>query len=284
MEFMDNATPNIDLNTQVTFDALADTGELKVCVLSSGSKGNAVYISDGETSLLLDAGLSAREIENRLYARGLCPRDLTAILISHHHSDHVKGVGPMARRFGLPVYTLEITVEHCSLGNLKCVHYFQKGQTFRINRLSIHPFDTPHDAADSVGFVITRGDKKIGIATDLGVITNVVRQHLCDCNILILEANHDPDMLLNGPYPWYLKQRIKSRDGHLSNYDCRAFLDEIMHDELEHVILAHLSEANNTPEKVLETVGTLFTNRATCLTVALQHVPTEIIICKGNGP
>lgn len=280
MKFMDDAAPNIDLKTQPTFDALNNAAELKVCVLSSGSKGNAVYISDGETSLLLDAGLSAREIENRLSARGLCPQGLTAILISHHHSDHVKGVGPMARRFGLPVYTLEVTVKHCNLGNLKCVHYFQKGQAFQINRLSIHPFDTPHDAADSVGFVISGHNKKIGLATDLGVITNVVREHLRGCNLLILEANHDPDMLQEGPYPWHLKQRIKSRDGHLSNYDCRAFLDEIMHDELEHVILAHLSEANNTPEKVLETVGPLFANRATGVTVALQHEPTEIIICK----
>lgn len=251
---------------------------LKVCVLASGSKGNAIYISDGQTNLLLDAGLSAREVEARLALRDLGARDLTAILISHHHSDHVRGIGPMSRRYGLPVYTLPATLQNCKLGNLTSVCYFEKGRAFAINSLSVHAFDTPHDAVDSVGFVITAGSLKIGIATDLGIITNVVREHLRGCNLLVLEANHDVEMLLHGPYPWYLKQRVKSRSGHLSNEDCCEFLRDIMHDALEHVIFAHLSETNNTPEKVHEVMRLLFCNANIRFTVASQKYPTEIII------
>lgn len=253
---------------------------LKVCVLASGSKGNAIYIGNGDTGLLLDAGLSAREIEARLAMRGLCPQDLTAILISHHHSDHVKGIGPMSRRYGLPVYTLPTTLENCKTGNLQKVCYFEKGQEFAINSLKVRAFDTPHDAVDSVGFVIEAHGLKIGIATDLGVITNVVREYLRDCNLLVMEANHDVEMLLDGPYPWYLKQRIKSRSGHLSNNDCFGFLQEIMHDALEYVIFAHLSEANNTHEKVREVMQPLFEGDGIDFTVACQNYPTEIIIVR----
>lgn len=256
---------------------------LKVCVLASGSKGNAIYISDGQTNLLLDAGLSAREIEARLALRGLNPHELTAILISHHHSDHVRGIGPMSRRYGLPVYTLPATLQNCKLGNLKSVLYFEKGRAFTINSLSVHAFDTPHDAVDSVGFVISAGGLKIGVATDLGIITNVVREHLRGCNLLVLEANHDVEMLLHGPYPWYLKQRVKSRSGHLSNDDCCEFLGDIMHDALEHVIFAHLSETNNTPEKVREVMQPLFCAADIPFTVAGQNYPTEIIVIAGKN-
>lgn len=253
---------------------------LKVCVLASGSKGNAIYISDGETGLLLDAGLSAREIEARLAIRGLYPQDLTAILISHHHSDHVRGIGPMSRRFGLPVYTLPATLDNCRVGNLKKICYFEKGRAFAINSLKVHAFDTPHDAVDSVGFVFEAHGLKIGFATDLGIVTNVVREHLRGCNLLIMEANHDVDMLMHGPYPWYLKQRVKSRSGHLSNEDCSAFLQDIMHDTLDHVVFAHLSETNNTPEKVREVMQPLFGGNGAGFTVAGQNYPTEIIIVR----
>lgn len=255
---------------------------LTVCVLSSGSKGNAIYISDGETALLLDAGLSAKEIVARMALRGLCPQDLSAILISHHHGDHVKGIGPMARRYGLAIYTLPKTVGNCRLGPLRDIRFFEKGQPFRINSMTIHAFDTPHDAVDSVGFVFTTMfNRKIGVATDLGTITNAVRENLRGCNLLVLEANHDVNMLLNGNYPWYLKQRIKGRDGHLSNADCCALLGEIMHDTLEHVIFAHLSEENNTREKVLEVMQPVFENVTAQFTIAEQGRPTEIILSKG---
>lgn len=262
---------------QSNFTALETETKLEVCVLASGSKGNAIYISDGETALLLDAGLSAREIEARLALRGLASQNLTAILISHHHGDHVRGIGPMSRRYGLPVYALPATMENCKPGNLKSVHYFDKGRAFSINTLKIHAFDTPHDAVDSVGFVISAGSLKLGVATDLGVITNVVRDHLRGCHMLVLEANHDLEMLMHGPYPWHLKQRVKGRNGHLSNDACCEFLNEVLHAEMEHVIFAHLSETNNTPQKVQQVMEPLFSNCKTKFTVAGQNYPTEII-------
>lgn len=274
------ATGATDSRQNAECSALPKIKQLSVCVLASGSKGNAIYVSDGQTALLLDAGLSAREIEARMAVRGLSPQALTAILVTHHHGDHVRGIGPMSRRYGLPVYTLPVTQRHCNLGTLQKVYYFDKGGAFRINSFNVHAFDTPHDAADSVGFTLTSGGVKIGVATDLGVITNPVREHLRGCHFLVLEANHDMEMLLNGPYPWHLKQRVKSREGHLSNAACGEFLAEIMHDSLEHVIFAHLSETNNTPQKVHAVMAPLFSGHKTKFTVAAQAYPTEIIVIK----
>ncbi len=229
---------------------------LCVCVLASGSKGNAIYISDGDTAILVDAGLSGIEIQRRMEAAGLRVADLKAIVISHEHSDHVRGVGVMARRHGLPVYISRHTERAlgASIGRLPQICHFQTGRPFKIGKLDIHPFSTSHDACDPAGFTIGGNGQKIGIATDLGIATGMVKQHLKNCALLILEANHDPTMLIQGPYPWPLKQRIQGRDGHLSNIDSGALLEELSHDGLCHVILAHLSETNNTPEKARETV------------------------------
>lgn len=229
---------------------------LSVCVLASGSKGNAIYISDGHTAILIDAGLSGIEIQRRMEAAGLIVQGLNAIVVSHEHSDHVRGVGVMARRFDLPVYMTKGTETAAArhLGRIDQLHNFDIGQTFAIENLTIHPFAISHDASDPAGFTVAQNGRKIGIATDLGIATGMVKQHLKACSLLVLEANHDPVMLTEGPYPWPLKQRIKSRNGHLSNQDSRDLLEEIKHDGLCHVILAHLSEANNTPEKALEAV------------------------------
>ncbi len=183
-----------------------------MCVLASGSKGNSIFISDGTTSVLVDAGLSGVEIERRLRSIGKFPRDLDAILVSHEHDDHIRSVGILSRRFHLPVYISHKT-EKSALSNLRSVHdikYFECGSGFKIKELSIHPFSISHDAEDPSGFTVSRNGTKIGIATDLGIATSVVKEHLKGCNALILEANHDPDMLITGPYPWHLKQRIKS--------------------------------------------------------------------------
>ena len=229
---------------------------LSVCVLASGSKGNAIYVSDGTTSLLVDAGLSGVEIERRMAWVDLHPDALSAIVVSHEHSDHIRGVGILSRRYKLPVYISPDTCKATGnqLGRLYETRPFQIGQSFAINDLTIHPFATSHDAEDPAGFTIARNGQKVGIATDLGMATGMVRHHLKDCDLLVLEANHDPAMLINGPYPWPLKQRIKSRNGHLSNEDSGGLLAEIMHDRLCHVILAHLSETNNTPDKARDAV------------------------------
>jgi phosphoribosyl 1,2-cyclic phosphodiesterase len=224
--------------------------------LASGSKGNAIYVSDGQTAILVDAGLSGIQIERRLSAAGLSPHSLKALVVSHEHSDHVRGVGILSRRYKLPVYISRQTAAAAAaqLGRLHRTCHFETGRTFTIDDLKIHPFATAHDAADPSGFTIGCNGRKIGIATDLGIATGMVKHHLRTCSLLILEANHDHVMLAEGPYPWPLKQRIKSRNGHLSNDDSRDLLAELKHDGLCHVVLAHLSEINNTPQKALEAV------------------------------
>jgi phosphoribosyl 1,2-cyclic phosphodiesterase len=245
---------------------------LGVCILASGSKGNAIFISSGDTSLLIDAGLSGIEIERRLRSRGLDPKDLNAILVSHEHSDHIQGVGVLSRRYKLPVYINSKTQKAgvSQLGNLHDFKQFECGSMFTINDLSIHPFSISHDALDPCGFTVNQNGTKIGIATDLGIATSMVKEHLKGCTLLILEANHDEQMLINGPYPWPVKQRIKSRTGHLSNEASKTLLNELQHDGLKHVMLAHLSETNNTPQKAVNEVGRALTRCKARLDVALQ--------------
>ncbi len=246
--------------------------KLSVCILASGSKGNATYISNGATSILIDAGLSGIEIQRRMDSRGLSSQDLDAIVVSHEHSDHVRGVGVLSRRFNLPVYVSRKTRKVApELEKISNVIFFECGETFNIDDMIIHPFSISHDAEDPTGFTIKKNGAKIGIATDLGVATSVVKQHLKNCSLLILEANHDPIMLEKGPYPWSLKQRVKGRTGHLSNSESRDLLTEVNHNQLKHVYLAHLSEKNNTPEKALTEVGLALTSTNTSLSVASQN-------------
>ena len=225
----------------------------KVCVLGSGSKGNAIYVADESTAILVDAGMSGSEIEKRLCSRGIDPQTLDALVISHEHGDHTLGVGIMSRRFKLPVYASKRTFRATNgrLGVVSDVKHFEPGTAFHIGSLVVHPFSLCHDAADPVGFTIYSNGTKIGIATDLGVATGLVRHHLKGCRLLVLEANHDVRMLEEGPYPWDLKQRIQSRAGHLSNEASRDLLGDIVDAQLEHVIVAHVSEKNNRPSKAL---------------------------------
>jgi len=255
---------------------------LGVCVLASGSKGNATFISSGDTSLLIDAGLSGIEIERRLKSKGLDPKNLDAILVSHEHSDHIQGVGVLSRRYKLPVYINSKTQKSAvsQLGNLHDFKKFECGSMFTINDLFIHPFSISHDAKDPCGFTVNQNGTKIGIATDLGIATSMVKEHLQGCILLILEANHDEQMLINGPYPWPIKQRIKSRTGHLSNTASRTLLNELQHDGLKHVMLAHLSETNNTPQKAVNEVGRALTRCKARLDVASQDNCGTLLLLK----
>jgi len=254
---------------------------LAVCVLASGSKGNAVYISDGFTSILVDAGFSAIEIKRRLKSRGLNPKEINAILVTHEHSDHIQAVAVLSRQLRLPVYINHKIKDITPLADtVHEVRTFTSGVPFQINNLVVDPFVVSHDAAEPVGFAIGQNGKRIGLATDLGTVTPAVMQNLKDCHMLIIEANHDPDMLANGPYPWTLKQRIQSRSGHLSNKQSGRLLRELQHRDLQHVILAHLSETNNTPQKVLDEISMAFTHNAPRLTVASQHRCGEILYLK----
>ncbi|MBC2737439.1 MAG: MBL fold metallo-hydrolase [Desulfobacteraceae bacterium] len=252
-----------------------DNGDLTVslCMLASGSKGNCIHISAGDRSLLVDAGLSGREIERRMRQRDLSPDNLLAIVVSHEHADHIRGVGVLARRYGLPVYMSGET--ECAalpvIGKLPRTCHFHPGKAFTIPPFTIHPFHVSHDAVDPVGFTIAMNGSRIGIATDLGIATALVEQHLKGCHFLVIEANHDLDMLTNGPYPWPLKQRIKGRNGHLSNEAAEALLRNLMHADLKHVILGHLSETNNTSRQALKIVKQAIGTSVADITVALQN-------------
>ena len=250
-----------------------------VCPLASGSKGNSLFVSTPDTAVLIDAGLSGIEIQRRLAAVGENPDRLKAIIITHEHSDHVKGAGILSRRFNIPVFVTPATYEGCKgLGKIELLNFFECGTAFEIQDLTITPFSISHDARDPAGFTLTFEDKKIGIATDLGIATNLVKSHLSQSNLLYLESNHDSQMLVDGPYPWHLKQRIKSRTGHLSNHDTRELISEILHQDLDHVILAHLSEDNNCPKKAAAEVAKGLNGSKTILYVAGPERPGKMIV------
>ena len=254
---------------------------LAVCMLASGSKGNSTYISDGHTSILIDAGLSGVELQRRLNSRDLAPEHLDAIIVSHEHSDHTQGVGILSRRYKLPVYINRKTYRASpKLGSLHETKSFECGKTFRIGNLTIHPFSISHDAEDPVGFTIGQNGTTAAIATDLGIATSMVKEHLKHCSLLILEANHDLQMLEAGPYPWPLKQRIKGRTGHLSNTSSKILLAELQHENLQHVILAHLSEINNSPQLAFDEVVGALTHCSAKLYVADQYTSSPVIYLK----
>jgi phosphoribosyl 1,2-cyclic phosphodiesterase len=255
--------------------------DLAICVLASGSRGNATYVSDGETAILIDAGLSGIELNRRLTSRGLSADQLDAIIVTHEHTDHIRGVGVLSRRYKLPVYINPKTQKAShQLGELHAIQLFECGATFHINNLAIHPFSISHDAKDPAAFTINQNGSTVAIATDLGIVTSLIKEHLKRCDLLILEANHDPEMLQTGPYPWPLKQRISSRIGHLSNLSSKILLEELQHEKLQHVILAHLSEINNTPQKALGEVAKALTRCSAKLTVADQYSSGPIIYLK----
>jgi len=249
-----------------------------ICPLASGSKGNSIFVSCGNTCFLIDAGLSGIEIQRRLARINVNPENLSAIIITHEHSDHIKGAGVLSRRFQLPVYiTPQTNTASKSIGKLSKTCFFECGHPFEINNISINPFSTSHDASDPVGMTMSYNKRKIGIATDLGIATNLVKQSLKNCDLLYIESNHDPEMLIKGPYPWPLKQRIKSRTGHLSNKDAKELIAELRNEDLQHIILAHLSEENNRPEIAAREVGEALNGSTISLHVAGPSEPGDFI-------
>jgi phosphoribosyl 1,2-cyclic phosphodiesterase len=254
---------------------------IRLCILASGSKGNAIYLESSNSKLLIDAGLSASEIARRMSVIGRSPKELDAILVTHEHADHIRGVGVLARKWNISVHVSEQTLTSVAnkLGMLPKVTLFESGSPFKINDLLIRPFEVTHDAANPVNFIIDNYTVNIGIATDLGYASTVVRENLKECTVLILETNHDPDMLEQGPYPWPIKQRIRSKYGHLSNEEGAKLLVEVLHSGLQQVCLAHLSETNNNPYTALSTVRRILGERVDNLklSVAAQHRVGPII-------
>jgi phosphoribosyl 1,2-cyclic phosphodiesterase len=227
---------------------------MRFSVLASGSGGNACYVETNRARILIDAGLSCREMERRLTAVGVSASRLDGIVLTHEHSDHIRGVGPMARRHNLPLYINSGTLENGqkTLGRLPKLRLIETGGSLVINDLVIETFTKCHDAADPMGIVLSSDGIRVGLATDLGRSTRLAEERLKGCQALILEFNHDLDMLDGGPYPLYLKRRIKGPDGHLSNQQGGELLRAIAHTDLRLVVLAHLSETNNHPERARE--------------------------------
>jgi phosphoribosyl 1,2-cyclic phosphodiesterase len=332
---------------------------VRMTVLASGSKGNSTVVSSSTTSILVDAGLSCRELMKRMKAADEDPSSLDAILITHEHQDHVQGMAVTARKLGIPVYLTEPTyrawvrwmtpqkrityaewlekrrqeaavirqraADQQATGNgeqgaegrsvrcsadltsepdeeekaaaeevlsepekdptaLPCVEYFRSGSGFRIGDIAVTPFTIPHDAADPVGFVFEADGVRIAIATDLGYMPSNVNMHLRRCDVLMLESNHDVDMLRDGPYPWSVKQRVMSRVGHLSNDAAADFLAKGYDGEAAYVVLAHLSENNNLPELARISAERALWDRmsllANHLMLAEQDRPLEAIVLK----
>ena len=322
---------------------------VRFTVLASGSKGNSTVVTGGKTRILVDAGLSCRELFRRMKLADEDPATLDAIIITHEHSDHVAGLAVTARKLGIPVYFTEpthrawirwlsprkqmtyaqwleqcrqqaatrmaeadaATAEDCDPEEsestldlaasadaseepkprkkkpeidpteLPAVHYFQAGKPLQIGDISVSPFTIPHDAADPVGFVFQAEGVRMAFATDLGYIPPNVKAQLKSVDLLLLESNHDLEMLRDGPYPWSVKQRVLSRVGHLSNEACSTYLESEYDGQAAYIVLGHLSESNNMPElarisaeRALNGRASLLANR---LLLAAQHEPLASI-------
>ncbi len=228
--------------------------------------------------ILIDAGLGAREIAARMQTIDRSPEDLDAVFLTHEHGDHIRGAGPLARRYGLPVYSTEgsyAKMKHV-VGKLPDWRVFKADDEILLGDLCVQPYETEHDGVEPVAFVVECGSRKLGHATDMGCAPDRVRQRLQNCQALLLEANHDPEMLDAGPYPWSLKQRVRSDVGHLSNDACADLLTFLIHDDLQRVTLMHLSATNNLPEIALLTARQALNGSPVDLGLARQDAPTEL--------
>lgn len=260
---------------------------MKVCVLGSGSRGNSVWVASGHTRVLFDCGLSATAIANRLRAIGQEPAALKALVLSHEHADHMQGARLLATRYKLPVYISQGAFEAAPvIQRLSSVRLFQPDLPFRIGEVEINPFTVCHDAVQPVGFAVTNHQVKVGIAMDLGAVTSLVTHRLTGCDLLVLESNHDKEMLLAGPYPWGVKQRVRGRNGHLSNDQSSQLLHQVADGRLKAVVLAHLSDVNNSPIKAMRKAELALKRagiRGVRLFCAQQRVVGELISLNEGG-
>ncbi len=256
----------------------------RVCVLGSGSRGNSALVATERTCLLIDAGLSKKETCARLAEAGERADRFDAILISHEHNDHISGLQSLALELKVPVYVTPATHDVIRWNpKMNSFVTFAPGEKFTIGDIEITPFSIPHDAADPVAFTCQAEGLKIGLVTDLGCIPEVVKQRVRGCQCLIFESNHDLEMLKVGPYPWYLKQRLMSRHGHLSNHATSQFLSADFDGQAQVLVLAHLSETNNHPaiarlvaEEALAQRASVQNGGPPKLHLASQSAPTPV--------
>lgn len=230
--------------------------QLRVCVLASGSSGNCIHVESATTAILVDAGLSARETLRRMEKACLDPAKLRAICVSHEHTDHTTGIANLHKKQRLQLYANSDTARAVRGGADLEWNLFSDGSPFAIGDIEVLPFPLPHDAYAPVGFVLSCGGARVGIATDLGMPTQLARERLRGCQVVVLEANHDESLVHSSLRPWSLKQRILGRQGHLSNETAAALLADIAGDTLQQVFLAHLSRECNRLDLALHIVRT----------------------------
>lgn len=251
---------------------------MRIAVLGSGSSGNAVVVESAGRRLLVDAGFSCKEMERRMTVLGIDPDGFEAVVVTHEHSDHVRGARVFARRHDLTVHATRGTLEASRLPEQDVkTAVFESGRPCRIGSFEVEPFNIPHDAREPIGMVVTDSNgKRLGLVADLGTRSQLAWAALQEVDTLILEANHDLDLLRRGPYPWPLKQRVASRHGHLSNRDAADGVRDLVSDRLGLVVLYHLSRTNNVPGLAAATVGEALDREGSNaeVLVSTQHEPT----------
>lgn len=233
---------------------------MKLCSIASGSSGNCIYVGSEHTNILIDAGISKKKIEEGLEKIGVAGEELDGILVTHEHSDHIQGLGVFSRKYRIPIYATQGTItgikNYKSLGKMPegLFHLVQPDKEFNLGELSIRPFAISHDAIEPTGYRIEKNEKAVAVATDLGYYDKYIVENLKNVNALVLEANHDVHMVEVGPYPYALKRRVLGEQGHLSNELSGRLLCDILHDDLQCVMLGHLSKENNYESLAYETV------------------------------
>ena len=260
-----------------------DYNTLYITSLNSGSNGNCYYVGNDEEAILIDAGISCKETEIRMNRLGLSMHKVKALFISHEHSDHIRGVCVMAKKYNIPVYVTPGTLLNCKFNKLKTelIHHLSSYETITVGSLSITGFPKIHDAAEPHSFIIACGDTKVGVFTDLGIVCDELIKHFKQCDAAFLEANYDEDMLHNGRYPYYLKRRISGGQGHLSNKQALDLFLEHKPAHMTHLLLAHLSKDNNSPELV----QSLFETHAgdTKIIVASRYIETPVFAIRATA-
>lgn len=223
----------------------------RACTLFSGSSGNSIYIEGSRSSLLVDAGVSCKRLEHAMHEREIDPASLQGILVTHEHSDHIAGLSVLARRYRIPVYMSELTFRAAenklAFSEKMDIRFIKADERFELGEMAVKPFRTPHDAAESLGFRIDTGQAVFSVASDIGRWTESIAEAVSGSDLVFIESNYDPDMLWTGPYPWPLKKRIDSDQGHLSNAACGSAMTRLLEEGTRRFVLIHLSEENNMP-------------------------------------
>lgn len=231
---------------------------MKFCSIYSGSSGNCLYVASDTTKILIDSGLTGKKIQEGLKEIDINPEEIDAMVITHEHDDHIKSAGILSRRFNIPIYANTKTWEAMSKSigkvNDENIRVFEGYEPFEIGDILVKPFPIPHDAASPCGYSFMHGGKKVSVATDIGYVTEEIKANIMNSDLILLEANHDVEMLKVGPYPYHLKRRVLSNEGHLSNEDAGKAIVEIINGRTSKIILGHLSNTNNYPELALRTV------------------------------